>query len=121
METNIQHQEQLQYAEVYISDMSALKNIFLQTKNVKKVNLEFGVPFLLVKKKNEVSGFASLIIQERDKIAFKIYEKPGMSEVEKKNFMSRVESYFKKNTSPNFRNSEQLKSSVQKMVNWLNQ
>lgn len=121
METNIQHQEQLQYAEVYISDMSVLKNIFLQTQNIKKINPEFGIPFLLAKKKNEVSGFASLIIQERDKIAFKIYEKPGMSEAEKKNFMSSVDSYFKKSTTSNFRNSEQLKSSIQKMVNWLNQ
>jgi hypothetical protein len=120
METNIQHQEPFQYAEVYISDMFALKNIFQQTQNTKKINTEFGVPFLLARKKNEVIGFASLIIQEKSKIAFKIFESKGMSEVEKKNFISRAEHYIKASTASNFRNPEQLKSSIQKMISWLN-
>ncbi|MCS4304281.1 hypothetical protein [Chryseobacterium sp. BIGb0232] len=120
METNIQHQEPFQYAEVYISDMFALKNIFQQIQNTRKINPEFGIPFLLVRKKNEVIGFASLVVQEKNGIAFKIFEQKAMPETERKNFVSRAENYIKASTAPNFRNPEQLKSSVQKMISWLN-
>lgn len=121
METNIQYQEQLQYAEVYISDMLGLKNIFQQVQNTGKVNPEFGLPFLLARKKNEVIAFASLVINEKGGIAFKIYDKAGTRDSEIKKFISCVESYFKKNRTPNFRNPEQLKNSICRMVSWLNQ
>lgn len=121
METNIQYQEQLQYAEVYISDMLVLKNIFLQVQNTGKVNSGFGVPFLLAKKKSEIIAFASLVISEKGSIDFKIYDKTGVQNPEKNSFIRRVESYFKKNNSPNFRNPEQLKNSISRMVTWLNQ
>ncbi|MDN3695642.1 hypothetical protein QWZ06_27155 [Chryseobacterium tructae] len=121
METNVQYQEQLQYAEVYISDMLVLKNIFLQAKNTGKINSEFGIPFLLAKKKDEVIAFASLVINEKGGIAFKVYDKSGIQGSEEKNFILRAESYFKKNNTPNFRNPEQLKNSIYRMVSWLNQ
>ncbi|WP_347219036.1 hypothetical protein [Chryseobacterium sp.] len=121
METNIQHQDPFQYAEVYISDMSALKNIFQQTQNTGKVNPEFGIPFLLAKKKDEVMAFASLVINEKGGIAFKIYDKTTTQSSEKKSFIMRVENYFKKNNTPNFRNPEQLKNSIYRMISWLNQ
>lgn len=120
METTVQHQQPLQYAEVYISDMLALKNIFLQTQNGKKINENFGVPFLLIKKKNEIIAFASLIVNEKNEVVFKVYDKKGMTDTEKKNFISRAESYYKKNNTSNFRNPEQLKSSISRMVSWLN-
>lgn len=121
METNVQHHESLQYAEVYISDMLVLKNIFLQAQNTGKVSSEFGLPFLLAKKKEEVIAFASLVMNEKGGIAFKIYDKTGAQNSEKKNFISRVESYFKKNNTANFRNPEQLKNSICRMISWLNQ
>lgn len=121
METNIQYQEQLQYAEVYISDMLGLKNIFQQVQNTGKVNPEFGLPFLLAKKKGEVIAFASLVINEKGVIDCKVYDKSGIEASEKKSFISRAESYFKKNNTPNFRNPEQLKNSICRMVSWLNQ
>lgn len=120
METIIQHQEQIQYAEVYISDLLMLKNIFLQTQFAGSVNPSFGLPFLLAKKKNGIIAFASLILHENDKISFRVYHTKEMSEAEKKNFISRVESYFKKNNTSNFRNAEQLKSNISNMVDWLN-
>ncbi|PKF75176.1 hypothetical protein [Chryseobacterium sp. PMSZPI] len=120
METNVQHQEQLQCAEVYISDMWALKSIFLQLQNTQKVNQDFGIPFLLAKKKNKIVSFASLILKEGG-IGFKIYPEKEISGTDEKKFFTRVESYFKKNNTPNFRNEEQLKSSIQKMISWLNQ
>lgn len=121
METNVQYQEQLQYAEVYISDMLVLKNIFLQTHNTGKINSEFGIPFLLAKKKDEVIAFASLVINEKGGVAFKVYDRSETQSSEKKSFISRVESYFKKNNTPNFRNPEQLKNSIYRMISWLNQ
>ena len=119
METIAQHQEQLQYAEVYISDMLALKNIFLQTQTTSRAASDFGIPFLLAKKKKEIVLFASLIIDEKGEITFVVYDKKGTNEIEKRSFSVRVENYFKRNTTPNFRNPEQLKSSIKSMMSWL--
>ena len=119
METMSQHQEQLQYAEVYISDMLALKNIFLQIQTPSKTASDFGIPFLLAKKKKEIILFASLVMGEKGEIKFAVYDKKGTSEIEKRSFSTRVESYFKRNTAPNFRNPEQLKSSIKSMMSWL--
>lgn len=119
METLRKTPNELVYAEVYISDMLSLKNIFLQTQTLKKLNQNFGVPFLLVKKKTEVAAFASLVINEKGEIAFKIYEN-SLSDAEKRNFTTRAESYFRKNNTANFRDPEQLKSSISRLVSWLN-
>lgn len=121
METKVQYQEQLQCAEVYISDMLVLKKIFLQKQNTGKINSEFGLPFLLAKKEEVVTAFASLVINEKGEIAFKIYDKTGVQNSEMNSFISRVESYFRRNNAPNFRNPEQLKNSIYTMVSWLNQ
>ena len=120
MEKIVQRQEQIQHAEAYISDMPELKKIFLQMKEVKKVDSNFGLPFMLVKKKNETIAFASLIVNEKNEISLKIYDKNRMSEAEKRNFFSHTERYFKNNNTPNFRDPEQLKSSVRRMISWLN-
>ncbi|WP_426481313.1 hypothetical protein [Chryseobacterium sp. R2ACT005] len=120
MEMMVQPQEQIQYAEAYISDMPELKKIFLQMKEVKKVDPNFGLPFMLAKKKNETVAFASLIVNEKDEISFRIYDKNRITESEKRNFFSHAERYFKNNSTPNFRDSEQLKSSIRRMVSWLN-
>ena len=120
METIVQHQEPLQYSEAYISDMLMLKNIFLQNQDHKKIDQNFGLPFLLVKKKNTTVAFASLIVNEKNEISFKIYHKKGVAETEMNSFSARALSYFKKNNTPNFRNPEQLKSSIISMISWLN-
>jgi hypothetical protein len=96
MET-IQHQEQFQYAEAYISDMLVLKNIFLQTQNTEVCRSSFGLPFLLAKKWIRFA-FASLIVNEKDEISFKIYDK-RMTESEKEISSPRVERYFKNNNT----------------------
>jgi hypothetical protein len=120
METIVQHQKQFQYAEAYISDMWVLKNIFLETQNLKKADQNFGLPFLLAKNGNKVVAFASLIISEKGEISFKIYDKHRMPEEEMDNFFSSAERYCKKNNTPNFRDPEQLKSSINQMISWLN-
>ncbi|KFF14352.1 hypothetical protein IW15_02625 [Chryseobacterium soli] len=111
---------QYQYSEVYISDMVALKKIFIQRTGTQKITAGFGIPFLLIKKKNEILAFASLIINEKGGIGFTIYENRNLTSSEKKNFALRAEVYSKKNSTPNFRNPEQLKSSIQRMIEWLN-
>lgn len=120
METITQHQKQFQYAEAYVSDMLVLKNIFLETQNVKNADQNFGLPFLLAKNGREVIAFASLIINEKDEISFRIYDKNRMTESEKRNFYSRAERYCKHNNTPNFKDPEQLKSSINSMISWLN-
>lgn len=120
METIIQHQKQFQYAEAYVSDMLVLRNIFLETQNLKKADQNFGLPFLLAKNGREVIAFASLIINEKDEISFKIYDKNRMTEAEKRNFYSRAERYCKNTHTSNFKDTEQLKSSINSMISWLN-
>lgn len=120
METLVQYQEEPQYAEVYISDMPILKSIFIQNTEIKKVSADFGIPFLLTKKKNEVVAFASLIINESGKIGVKVHEKRSLTPSEKKTFIFRAETYAGKNNAANFRNPEQLKSSIHRMIDWLN-
>lgn len=120
METIVQHQKQFQYAEAYISDMLVLKDIFLETQNVKIADQSFGLPFLLAKNKDEVVAFASLVINKKDEISFKIYDKSRMTESEKENFFSRAERYFKNNNTPNFKDPAQLKSSINNLISWLN-
>ncbi|ROH98896.1 hypothetical protein EGI16_20260 [Chryseobacterium sp. G0240] len=119
METTVQHQEKLQYAEVYISDLLALKNIFLQIQNVPRINQDFGVPFLLAKKKDEIMSVASLTLNEKKEIQVKIYDKKKLTEEERADFAFQAERYFKTNNAPNFRNPEQLKSSISSMISWL--
>ena len=120
METTIQQQKPFQYAEAYISDMGMLKTIFLEIQNVKRADQNFGLPFLLAKNGNIVVAFASLIINEKNEISFKVYDKNKMPEVEKRNFFSRAERYLKNNNTPNFKDPEQLKSSISSVISWLN-
>ncbi|EJL74469.1 hypothetical protein [Chryseobacterium populi] len=118
METTLQHQ-QLQFSEVYIADITALKDIFLQASNLKRVNEIFGIPFLLVKKKENISGFASLVINETGTTDFKVYHKPDLKPEEKEAFTLHARKFFKRNDSGNYRKPEQLKSSIDRMINWL--
>ncbi|KAA2221595.1 hypothetical protein [Chryseobacterium sediminis] len=120
METITQHQKQFQYAEAYISDMLVLKNIFLETQNLKRADQNFGIPFLLAKNDNETVAFASLIVNEKEEVSFRIYDKNTMTEAERRKFFSSAERYFKNNNTPNFKDPKQLKSSVSSMVSWLN-
>lgn len=120
METITQHQKQFQYTEAYISDMWMLKNIFLETQHLKKADQSFGIPFLLAKNGKQIVAFASLILNEKDEISFRIYDKNKMTEAEKRNFFSRAERYCKNTHTPNFKDPEQLKSSISSMVSWLN-
>ncbi|MGR3855476.1 MULTISPECIES: hypothetical protein [Chryseobacterium] len=120
METITQQQKQFQYAEAYISDMWMLKNIFLETQNLKIADQNFGLPFLLAKNGKQIVAFASLIVNEKDEISFRIYDKNKMSDTEKRNFFSRAERYFKNTHTPNFKDPEQLKSSISSMISWLN-
>ncbi|WP_336686868.1 hypothetical protein [Chryseobacterium bernardetii] len=120
METIVQHQKQFQYAEAYISDMLVLKNIFLETQHLEFADQSFGLPFLLAKNVDKVIAFASLIVNEKDEISFKIYDKSRMTESEKRNFFSHAERYFKNNNTPNFNDPAQLKSSINSMIRWLN-
>ncbi|WP_131701426.1 hypothetical protein [Chryseobacterium sp. FH2] len=111
-------QQKSHFIEVYISDIPELKKIFLETFNLETVNENFGIPFLLMKKGNYVTAFASLIIAE-NKIDFIIY---GNTDVTKKDmgiFFKNAEKYIKQNNSGNFRDIEKLRNSIDRMVNWL--
>lgn len=120
METSLQPQKQYQISEVYIADIIELKNIFLQISNLEIVPESFGIPFLMIRQKNNIIAFASLIINSIGKTDFVIYEKENLSTEEKESFMSQVQTYFKRNNSGNYRDPLQLKSSTERMINWLN-
>lgn len=120
METTVQPQKHLQISEVYIRDMVELKKIFLQTSNAKTVTDNFGIPFLMVKKNGNIIAFASLIINKKGQNDFIIYEKSDLNTEEKEKFIFQASRYFKRNNSGNYRDPLQLKSSIERMINWLN-
>ncbi|MFP3594260.1 hypothetical protein [Chryseobacterium sp. SIMBA_038] len=120
METAFQPQKQLQISEVYIADIVELKNIFLQLSNLEIVTENFGIPFLMIRQKNNIIAFASLFINQKGETDFVIYEKSSLNTEEKKNFFTHAQSYFKRNNSANYRDPLQLKSSIERMINWLN-
>lgn len=120
METSLHPQKQYQISEVYIADITELKNIFLEISNLKIVPENFGIPFLMIRQENTIIAFASLIINPIGENDFVIYEKFDLDTEEKKNFITYVQKYFKGNNSGNYRNPLQLKTSADRMINWLN-
>ncbi|GAA5087439.1 hypothetical protein GCM10023210_10270 [Chryseobacterium ginsengisoli] len=119
METDYKTQQRSQYAEVYISDIPQLKNIFLEIFKLESVNENFGIPFLILKKGSNIAAFASLFIKD-NKIDFQIYQNSDLTINERAGFEKNAESYFRQNNSANFRDVEQLKSSIIQMIDWLN-
>ncbi|MGI9650558.1 hypothetical protein [Chryseobacterium sp. RLHN22] len=120
METHLLQNNRLHYAEVYASDIFELKNLFLQKFNVHKINENFGIPFLLAKNKNTVFAFASLILNPKNETDFLIHTDQAFNHEERKQFMMTAKEYFSRNNSENFRNPLQLKSNIERMINWLN-
>ena len=121
METPLTHQETLQFAEVYLSDIAPLKTIFFQAfpKN-QDITPAFGVPFLIAKKENKTVAFASFIFNSKDEIDFNVYNVSVMTDEEKLIFVSFVTDYIKKQDNGKFRNPEQLKNMINKILQWLN-
>lgn len=120
METTFQHQDRLHYSEVYASDILALKKLFLQKFRLDKIDKNFGIPFLLVKKGSQIVAFASLIVNQNHQINFEIYENLNFTLEEKECFKVNTKNYCKRNDSENFRNPEELQYNIQRMVDWLN-
>lgn len=121
METSLDYQKTLQFAQVYITDMGALKKIFLQAfSSEQNITASFGVPFLLAKKEDKIVAFASLVLNATEEIGFEIYNDPDMSEDEKLIFVSFVSNYFKEKGTGSYTNPEQLKESISKILKWLN-
>jgi hypothetical protein len=122
METPLIHQEMLQFAEVYLSDITPLKTIFFQAfpKN-QGITPAFGVPFLVAKKENKTVAFASFVLNSKDEIDFNIYNSDTvMTEEEKLIFVSFVTHYIQKQDAGKYRNPKQLKNMINKILQWLN-
>lgn len=120
METTLQHRDRLHYAEVYASDILELKNIFLQERNLNKINENFGIPFLLVRNKKGIIAFASLILNQTHQIDFEIHGQLNLQIDEREDFKIKAKEYCTRNTSDNFVNPDELRYNIQRMVDWLN-
>ncbi len=121
METPLTHQETLQFAEVYLSDITTLKTIFFQAfPQNQSITPAFGVPIMVAKKENKTVAFASLMLNAKDEIDFNIYNTPAMDEEEKLIFVSFVTNYIKKQGAGNYHNPEHLKNMINKILQWLN-
>lgn len=118
MKTDYKLHQKSQFTEVYISNIPELKKIFLEIFGLKIVNENFGIPFLLIKKGNHIEAFASLVIIN-NKINFKIYENADLTEKEKDIFFKKAEKYMAQNDSANFTDVEELRNSIDRMLNWL--
>lgn len=121
METSLKPQKALQFAEVYVTDMGALKKIFLQTAvQEQNVTAAFGVPFLLAKKDGKIVAFASFVLNAKEEIDFVIYNEPFMSDEERLIFVSFVTDFIKNRTTDNYHDPEQLKNNITRILQWLN-
>lgn len=121
METSLEYQETLQFAQVYITDMEALKKIFLQAFPLEHdITAAFGVPFLLAKKEDSIVAFASLVLNAKEAIDFEVYNSPDMNADEKGIFVSFVSRYLKEKGTGNYSDPEQLKDSICRVLKWLN-
>lgn len=114
------HSNHLQWDEVYVSDMVVLKDIFLQKQNSGILNEDFGLPFLLAKKAQDVVAFACLVINHLGKIDFILHEVEDLNGEEKKKFQSYAEDYCRRNSSGNYHDPLQLKSTISRILNWIN-
>lgn len=120
METCFQSTSNLHFDEVYISDLLILKEIFMQKKNVKVINEDFGLPFLLAKKENVIMAFACLMVNDLNQVDFVIFEAKDLDTEEKEVFRMYAEDCFKKAASDNYRDPQQLKSTISRIINWIN-
>lgn len=121
METSLEYQKTLKFTQVYITDMGALKKIFLQALPLEQeITAAFGVPFLIAKKEGKIVAFASLVLNAKEEIDFEIYNSADMSADEKTIFVSFVSRYIKEKGVGNYNDPRQLKNSICKVMKWLN-
>ncbi len=121
MESKAATQEKIKFREVYVFDMEILQNIFIQSMREKAEDkMLFGMPFLLCEKNNEINSFASLVLDEKNEIGFKIYDNGNLTEEDKFVFTESIRKFLRKNRSANFNNAAQLKQSTEHFIHYLN-
>lgn len=119
MTTTYPIQQHINFSEVYYKDIHLLKSKFLDVKNCTNITEEFGLPFLLIKKRKNIIGFASLITTN-NKISFNINYFGQLHEDDKTIIHDYVQNYFKIQKTANFTYPLQLKSSINNLIYWLN-
>jgi len=121
MESKAATQEKTTFREVYVFDMEILQNIFIQNMREKAEDkMLFGMPFLLCEKENEINSFASLVLDENNKIGFKIYDNGSLTNEDKAAFSAYIKNFLTKKRSANFNDAEQLKQSTEHFIHYLN-
>ncbi|MFD2940162.1 hypothetical protein [Flavobacterium notoginsengisoli] len=120
MEVRDQTLTNLKFREVYIFDMLALQDIYYQNlhKNNSK-NLSFGIPFLLAQRGKKINSFASLVLDQDNRVSFMIFDDVTLSAEDKNEFTNTISNFLKKKRNDNFKDPEQFNKSSNYLAKWL--
>lgn len=120
MESKAVTQKKINFREVYVFDMEVLQNIFIQNMREKAEDkMLFGIPFLLCEKNNKINSFASLILNQKNEIEFRIYDDGSLTNEDKALFNNYIKNFLKKKNSANFNNAAQLRQSTDQFIHYL--
>lgn len=110
-------------SEVYASDSLQLKAFFNESQGKsddEPVTKSFGIPFLQFVKEDEIIGFASRIINEKNKVDYIVYQKPTSDLASEKERQIEVEKIFRAKQLSAFQDEKALENSINCLLNWLN-
>lgn len=112
---------ELQFQEVYVSDILPLKHFFNELNGVAKdapVNAAFGIPLIQVKCGNEIIAFASLTVSDMNENKLSVFQKSSFNLAKEKEWKSMAEQTFRQQSD--LLCKEQFENSVIRLTSWLN-
>ncbi|WP_300675546.1 hypothetical protein [Soonwooa sp.] len=112
--------QQISYSQVYIDNIAYLVKSYLELNNLNKVDRNFGLPIVQFSKDKKVLGFASLVLNEEQKIKYKIFDLAKISTDEQSEISSILNNYIEEKQTGNFKNPEQLGASIESFIFWMN-
>lgn len=111
----------LQFQEVYISDILSLKYFFNELNGLDKdapVSVAFGIPFLQAKCGNKIIAFASLTVNGTNGNKLSVYRNSSFSPIKEKEWNSMAEQTFHQQSDSFCK--EQFENNITRLTSWLN-
>ena len=112
--------QKITYSKIYWTDIFILVDQYKNIKGLKKIDTDFGLPFLQFNKENKLLGFASLIINKNQKIDFEISYFDNVFEEDQQEIKLTLQNYLNNEKSENFTNIDQLRASIDNLIFWMN-
>lgn len=119
----LENKTDMMISEVYASDILQLKAFLnaLQGKSYDEpLTKSFGIPFLQFVKEGRIIGFASTIVNEKNKVDFILYQKKTSDSAFGKEIQIEVEKRFMEKQLSAFQDVKSLENNISCLLNWLN-